>query len=387
MESAQTSATRARLAANLALALLLAALLALMTALDVRAGRAWELEVGAGLVVGAAALLRERHRLAALGVGCVVSAGAGLVARLDALPREPDAAATVALLVLVAAAVRVLPSVWSPVAAAAGMAATAADWVTVDSRTDAAHGPFVQPGIALWCVALCAGLWLRLSDHRRSGAAEAVRRGERIKLARELHDVTAHHITGIVLQAQGARIAARKDPAALDAMLVEIERAGTDALAATRRVVGLLRDTEDAAGTSAGPEQLTELVRRFARRGDGPAVHLDLAAGDAGCWPPEVSSTVYRIVQESLTNIARHARHAGSATVSVVRDPEGAVTVRIEDDAPPAGTRHPHRGGYGLAGMRERVEALGGSLSAGPGAERGWSVRATLPAPAGRDRR
>jgi signal transduction histidine kinase len=382
VESAQTS-SRTRLAGNLALAVALAATLGFMTVQHAREGRVWPVEAAAGLVVGAAALLRERNRPYALGVGLVVSAGAGFAARVEQLPREPDATATLALLVLVVSAVRVLPGGWAPVPALAAMAATAVDWLTVYSPSKAAHGPFIQPGIALWCGALGVGLWLRLADHRRRDTAEAVRRGERIKLARELHDVTAHHITGIVLQAQGARIMARRDPAALDAMLAEIERAGTDALEATRRVVGLLRDTEDAAGTSAGPEQLTELVRRFTELGHGPRVRLHLAGEGSEGWPPEVASTVYRIVQESLTNISRHAPQASSATVSVARDTEGSVTVEVVDDAPAGGTRHPHRGGYGLVGMRERVEALGGSLSVGPGADRGWSVHATLPVPAG----
>jgi signal transduction histidine kinase len=98
-----------------------------------------------------------------------------------------------------------------------------------------------------------------------------------------------------------------------------------------------------------------------------------------------VSSTVYRVVQESLTNISRHAPHARSVTVSVARERD-AVTVEVADDAPPVPARHTHRGGYGLVGMRERVEALGGLLSAGPRNGTGWSVLATLPVPARRRR-
>lgn len=376
-------AARWRVALNLVLAVLLATVLALMVAQHARTGRAWQVEAVTGGLVGAAALLRERHRLAALGFGVLVSAAAGLAARLAHLPREPDAAATIALLVLVASAARVLPSSRAPLAAAAAAAATAVDWLSGYSPSAIARGPFAQPGLALWVLALCVGLWLRMADYRRREAARAVRINERIKLARELHDVTAHHITGIVLQAQGARIVARKDPAALDAMLAAIEQAGGDALAATRRVVGLLRDEEDAVGTSPGPEQLAELVRRFDERGHGPAVRLELPDRETESWPPEVASTVYRVVQESLTNISRHAPHARSATVTVARDGQGAVTVEIVDDAPSEGSQHQRRGGYGLVGMRERVEALGGRLDAGPGADRGWAVRASLPVPAG----
>jgi signal transduction histidine kinase len=94
-------------------------------------------------------------------------------------------------------------------------------------------------------------------------------------------------------------------------------------------------------------------------------------------WPSEVSSTIYRVVQESLTNIARHAPTARSVTVDIAQDHQ-AVTVEVTDDAPAAPTR-PRRGGYGLVGMRERVEAIGGTLRAGPRGDAGWSVWATLP--------
>jgi signal transduction histidine kinase len=113
---------------------------------------------------------------------------------------------------------------------------------------------------------------------------------------------------------------------------------------------------------------------------------VDLSLPDGGpAWPPEVTTTVYRVVQEALTNITRHAPHAGAVTVSVSNVPAG-VTVEVSDDAPHAPALqpmlHPTRqvgGGYGLIGMRERVETLGGTLEAGPRPGRGWTVRATLP--------
>jgi signal transduction histidine kinase len=113
-------------------------------------------------------------------------------------------------------------------------------------------------------------------------------------------------------------------------------------------------------------------------------VRLRVPAGSAA-WPPEVTSTVYRIVREALTNVARHAQHAEDVTVTVDQTSSG-VTVEVTDDAPPAPSRPAHRGGYGLIGMRERVETLGGTLRAGPRPGAGWSVLATLPVPAGRTR-
>lgn len=396
--------TRWRVTANLALAASLAAVLLLMAWQLAGSGRPWQLEAAAGTAVGAAAVLRERHPVWALGFGAAVSAAAGVTARLSHLPREPDVATALALVVLVASAARVLPNRRAPAAALAALAATAPDWITASSLKALAQGPFIQPGLLLWAAALAAGLSLRAADGRRREAVEAVRTGERVRLAQELHDVTAHHLTGIVLQAQGARILARRDPEAVDGVLAAIEQAGVDALAATRRVVGLLRDPEDAVGgTSPGPQDLAELVRAFDRRGHGAAVRLELPEREAACWPPEVAGTVYRVVQESLTNISRHAPHARTATVTVLAgggsdygsdrgsddgsdrgSDRGMLTVEVVDDAPAVGgPRHQHREGYGLLGMRERVEALGGSLDAGPGGAGGWAVRARLPLPAG----
>jgi signal transduction histidine kinase len=339
-------------------------------------GRDWLFEVGVGIVVCGAALLRERHRGWAAAVGLAVSGAAGLVARIADLPREPGPAATLALLVLGGAAIRTLP--WPTAAGvAAGVVVLPVGWLTAESA-GTSHTQ-VEAGVVAWSAALGVGLWLRFLDERHRTAAETVRREERLMMAGELHDVVAHHITGVILQAQAARIVARKHPEALEETLTGIETAGTDALGAMRRVVGLLRDADDGATTVPGPEQLAELVRRF--DGHGPAVCLNLPPDDAPL-PPEVTTAIYRIVQESLTNIARHAPHARSVTVGVARDRHG-VTVDITDDAPPGAYRHPHRGGFGLVGMRERVEALGGTLRAGPRPGAGWSVHATLPVPAG----
>jgi signal transduction histidine kinase len=181
-----------------------------------------------------------------------------------------------------------------------------------------------------------------------------------------------------VLQAQAARIIARKRPDELDDSLAGIEGAGSEALTAMRRVVGLLRDADDASSAQPGPEQLEELVRRY--QNHGTPVQLALPEPNAAAWPPEVTTTVYRIVQESLTNIARHAPNAGAVAVTV-RQGDGSVSVEIEDDGPPPSTRRSRRAGYGLVGMRERVETLGGTLIAGPRTPMGWSVRATLPVP------
>jgi signal transduction histidine kinase len=244
-------------------------------------------------------------------------------------------------------------------------------------------------GVLAWGGALAVGAWMRLLDIRRHLVIDTARRGERMELARELHDVVAHHVAGIVVQAQAARIVAAKRPETLEETLAGIELAGNDALAAMRRVVSLLRDPGDpgdAGGVTPSPEQLSDLVSRFA--GHGPAVQLQLPGSGRPSWPPEVTATVYRIVQEALTNVVLHAPDAASVTVTVEEDPSG-VTVEVTDDAPrralSGSPLFAPGGGHGLTGMRERAEALGGTLSAGPGPDGGWTVAAKLPLPARRN--
>ncbi|MCC3773720.1 histidine kinase [Streptomyces sp. UNOB3_S3] len=360
---------------NAALGMLFAMVLVVMAAQYAAQGRVWALDAAVGAVVCLIALVRGRHPGRAAALGLVVAGIAAVIARLAHLPGEPGAAAVLGLLVLGGRAVRALARRQAAAVAVAGLAL-----MTVGLLTGEAPSTPFRVGIEVWILALGAGLGLRFLDHRRRAATEAVRQDERLALARELHDMVAHHITGIVVQTQAARIVARRRPESLDATLAGIEEAGGEALAAMRRVVGLLRDADDVSTTvppASGPDQLGELVRRF--DGHGPEVSLRLPA-DPTPWPPEVATTVHRIVQEALTNIARHAAHARSAAVDITHGPD-TVTVTVSDDAPPGHAPRKRHGGYGLIGMRERVEALGGRLSAGPGRDAGWSVHATLPVP------
>lgn len=350
-------------------------MLVVMAAQYAGQGRVWGFDAAVGTVVCLIALGRRRHPGRAAALGLVVAGTAAVIARLAHLPGEPGAAAVLGLLVLGGCAVRALAWRRAAVVAVAGLALMAVGLLTVEAPST----PF-RVGIEVWILALGAGVGLRFLDHRRRAAAEAVRQEERLALARELHDVVAHHVTGIVVQAQAARIVARRRPESLDTTLAGIEQAGGEALTAMRRVVGILRDVDDAAPTSPptpGPDQLRELVRQFEEH--GPTVGLRLPA-DPTPWPPEVATTVHRIVQEALTNIARHATHASTADIDIDHGPD-TVTITVTNDAPPSHTSRKHHGGYGLIGMRERIEALGGHLSAGPGRDTGWSVHATLPIP------
>lgn len=372
-------AARTETISNLVLALVLAAILAADTALTAAHHARWSYELAVGAVVCALALVRGLNRVWAAAAGLAIIGAACAAGDLTGLPSQPGLAATAGLLVLGAAAVRVATAV-----PAAGVAISGAA-VMIAGRVG--HSHYIAPlplellGMLAWVAALAAGVWLRLLDTRRHLAIGAARRDERLELARELHDIVAHHVAGVVVQAQAARIAAARRPGTLDATLEGIESAGNDALAAMRQVVGLLRDPGDAGDATPGPEQLRGLVRRFSSH--GPAVQLYLPDEGGPPWPPEVAGTVYRIVREALTNVSLHATGAGRVIVTVGDDRSG-VDVEVADDAP-AGRRSGSGGGHGLTGLRERAEALGGTLRAGPGPDGGWVVAARLPLPAGRN--
>jgi signal transduction histidine kinase len=232
-----------------------------------------------------------------------------------------------------------------------------------------------------WGGAVTIGLVLREIDTRRRAALEDVRSAERMELARELHDVVAHHVTGIVVAAQAAAVVARTSPDDVDRALAAIETAGTDALAAMRSMVGVLRGQDSEGARTPGAElgEITTLVERF-----DPERRLVRLTTDPGLehamLPAGVAATAYRVVQEALTNVRRHARDAAVVEVDV-RIREGALLVTVRNDGVPLVPVGPKggAGGFGLAGMAERVAALDGRLAAGPTAPGVWTVSAWLP--------
>lgn len=233
--------------------------------------------------------------------------------------------------------------------------------------------------------AVATGMYFRARDSERTTAVETAvgeaQTAERMALARELHDVVAHHVTGIVVQAQATRMLASKDPRMVGDALESIERAGTDALSAMRRLVRSMRGDAPVGSSELSEQATTDLdadLRQLVAAGNHRVptdVDLDLPDG----LPQEVARSALRLAQEALTNVGKHAAGATRARVSVrVRD--GELHIRVSDDGrdqrrgPPGGS-----GGYGLIGMRERVELLHGRLSVGAEAAEGWLVEAWLP--------
>ncbi|MFB7291055.1 sensor histidine kinase [Actinacidiphila glaucinigra] len=208
---------------------------------------------------------------------------------------------------------------------------------------------------------------------RRLAAERAVVR-ERTRLAREMHDTVAHHISLIAVQSGALEATARGDEARAAAGTVrQLSREALDEL---RHLVGLLRMPVAGGGQDAGPG-LAELPTLLAAA--GPEVHGDLpAAGRAGC-PPPVQHAAYRTVQEALTNVRKHA--PGARTEVTVRLAADALHVAVRNAPVGEEGRGPAlpSGGHGLTGLRERAAALGGTLDAGPEPDGGFLVRATLP--------
>lgn len=193
---------------------------------------------------------------------------------------------------------------------------------------------------------------------------------ERLRIARELHDSLTHSISVIKVQAGVAAHLARKKGEEPSDALLAIQEASTDAVRELRSTLEVLRQEDGVTGS--GLDLLPDLVER-ARSSGLPTTYT--VSGDRCALPPQVDRTAYRVVQEALTNVSRHA---GKATASV-RIVYGAdtLTVRVDDDG--IGSHRPPVPGYGLIGMRERVTALGGRLQAEPGSPRGFTVLAELP--------
>lgn len=201
---------------------------------------------------------------------------------------------------------------------------------------------------------------------------------ERARLARELHDSIGHALTVTTLQATAARQLVRTDPDFAEEALRAIEQTGRLAVADLDDFLGLLREDESSRSPQPTLADLDELVIEHRRAGLPVTLNVD---GDVGCVAAVISREVFRIVQESLTNVQRHA---GSVTTTVglaVGATELVAWVENEvGQRGPAGPAAPaDRGGHGLAGVRERVELLGGRLRAGPRREGGWAVHVTVP--------
>lgn len=250
-----------------------------------------------------------------------------------------------------------------------------------------------QPGGKALAVSLLAGasLALALGAARRRGRESAARdvadwafadtllqnaaRGERARIARELHDIVAHHISSLSVQAETARLTTAGMPPEGAQRLLAIGETARQALTEMRRLLGVLREDADERATlrpQPGLDQLLALVDQ-ARDTSGAAVRLTVS-GRIRPLDPGIELTAYRIVQEALTNSRRHA--AGCATDVELRYGDALLRVTVRDSGS-GGVRAPE--GHGLVGMRERAAMAGGTLRVGPSPAAGFHVEADLP--------
>jgi signal transduction histidine kinase len=241
-----------------------------------------------------------------------------------------------------------------------------------------ATGPAeVIGGFGILAAAAAGGAAFRYRAESWRRALDQVRSQERVGLARELHDMVAHHVSAIAVQAQAGRAMAGQRPEAGLAALVAIEGEASRTLAEMRAMVRVLRD--GAPAEYAPQPGVADLVS-LARRDPVPVVEVTLP-DDLDELPLQVDAAAYRLAQEALTNALRHARNASCVEICVVQD-GGRLRLRVTDDGQIDSSRSTNHG-FGLLGMAERVQLLGGTLRAGPAPEGGWSVDAELPTEVG----
>jgi signal transduction histidine kinase len=347
---------------------------------------------GFALLVGGPALLllRRRHPLITL-------VGVGAVTMLYLLRAYAWGPALLSLAVAIVAAVvagrRLFAWAGMFLGLAGYFAVSAAIGVPFEERGRADQFfPVEEPtlsaltfALAWGVVPLISGELIRMRAQRAAAAARSraetelrAASEERLRMARELHDVLAHNISMINVQAGVALHLIDQDPQQARTALAAIKEASKEALTEMRSVIGVLRSQGESAprAPTAGLARLDELLGRARSAG------LDVDAqvtGERRPLPAGTDLAAFRIVQESLTNVTRHAG-PGPVTARVrIAYGEREVAVRVDDDGRGVSPLDDRPGGSGINGMRERAAALGGTFSAGPRPEGGFSVRATLP--------
>jgi signal transduction histidine kinase len=231
-------------------------------------------------------------------------------------------------------------------------------------------------GIGGLVVTVAAGALGAATRYRavvRVRTLDQVKLVERERLARDLHDTVAHHVSAIAIRAQAGLAVAPSNPdAAVDALRL-IESEASSALVEMRGMVRVLRHDQPAELMPS--PRVTDLEQLAGHSRSGPAVDVGIV-GDVDGLLPSVGTAIYRLAQESVTNARRHARHATRIEVRVTAD-DTSVRLRVSDDGATTAARP--SAGYGLIGMVERAGLLGGTCEAGPNPDRGWTVIAVLP--------
>jgi signal transduction histidine kinase len=356
-------------------------------------------QVPAWLLLVSAVAVRRRIPVTAFCIGALggaVQVAGGELLRAGPLPSD------VAMLVLLYTVAAYRPrraSVPALIVCLAGSAVAAATiWMPLHGP---AGPPFAQVAFAAALLSGCIllawvlgdsmryrrGYYAALEDKaarleaERHAQAKIAAAAERARIARELHDIVAHHVSVMVVQADGARYALRTDSGRAETALTAISDTGRQALTEMRKLLGVLRSAGEQSGLAPLPGlgELRELLDQA--RAAGLEVSYTLT-GTPRELPEGAELAAYRVVQESLTNTRKHGGLAATAAVTLRYEPDG-LTVEVTDDGIASPGNEP--AGHGLAGMRERIAMYGGTVQAGPLPGGGFGVTAHLPCPSAAD--
>lgn len=278
-------------------------------------------------------------------------------------------------------------TVFAGIVVEVGIIMSALPWTDKPAR--ALVGPTV---VAAAAVALGANLRVRRAylteleeraarlERERDQQAQLAASAERARIARELHDIVAHHVSVMVAQADGAGFAIDRDTAKARRAMEVVAETGREALAEMRRLLGVLRTAPDSEATAPQPgvDQLAELVEKVRHAGLPVELAVD---GTPPLMPAGLELAAYRVVQEALTNTIKHGGPHTSTRVEVAYRPDGII-IRVVDAGPPApgaATNGDAGPGQGILGMRERAAVYGGEIRAGSRPEGGYEVLASFP--------
>ena len=338
-----------------------------------RAGAVWPIWQAMWAAVCVATLLWRPHRpLAMLVLAYTAQTVAGVVPALVGEPNSPLDVTAVVLLVAYSL------GRW---ASGRGVVAGSSFLLVVHLAREPLYdssGSSILIGVGALMLPVALGALVRSWASSQVRAREEIRLHERERLARDLHDTVAHHLTGILMLARAAKVRARTEPGAASEAIDGVETAAVRTLEDMRSMVALLRQDDLAQGRTPtyGISDIALLARDA---GTGPQVVIQ-TSGDIQRLPAPLGSALFRAAQEAVTNARRHAVDPTRVGVDLTRD-GNTVRLRVHDNGRAATSGRARRASpsYGLAGMRERFSLLGGHVQAGPDPSGGWTVEATAP--------
>ncbi len=338
-----------------------------------RAGVVWPIWQAMWAVICVATLLWRPHRpLAMLVLAYTAQTVAGVVPALVGEPNSPlDVTAVVLLLAYSLGR-------W---ASGRGVVAGSSFLLVVHLAREPLYdssGSSILIGVGALMLPVALGALMRSWATSQVRAREEIRLHERERLARDLHDTVAHHLTGILMLARAAKVRARTEPGAATEAIDGVEAAAVRTLEDMRSMVALLRQDDLAQGRTPTYD-ISDIALLARDAGTGPQVVIR-TSGDIQRLPAPLGSALFRAAQEAVTNARQHAVDPTRVGVDLTRD-GNTVRLRVHDNGRAATSGRARRASpaYGLAGMRERFSLLGGHVHAGPDPAGGWTVQATAP--------